>query len=126
VGFPVKQVPPTVAKNQLNRLVNPAYNPYLVGMYRMLLLEASTKTYYTYWRSVKQAYVPSLQNTRVWLDNADNNVYSGYHIARAAASFLQPINEGPFSGQAAGDWIKVNVGYQDLLGPDPQWALLPR
>jgi hypothetical protein len=71
-------------------------------MYRMPVLEASTKTYYTDWGSAKHAYLPSRQNTQVWLDNADNNVYSGYpHIARAAASFLPPINDGPFSGPAA-------------------------
>ncbi len=127
LGFPITQVQQTVAKNLLNQLVNPAYNPYLAGMYRMPVLEASTKTYYTDWVSVKRAYLPLLQNTQVWLDNADNNVYSGYpHIARAAASFLPPINDGPFSGQAAWDWINANVGYQNLLGLDPEWALLPR
>jgi hypothetical protein len=127
LGFPITQVQQTVAKNLLNQLVNPAYNPYLAGMYRMPVLEASTNTYYTDWGSVKQAYLPSLQNTQAWLDNGDADIFSGYpHIARAAASFLPPINDGPLSGQAAWDWINAHVGYQSLLGLDPQWALLPR
>ncbi len=127
LGFPITLVQQTVAKNLLNQLVNPAYNPYLAGMYRMPVLEASTKTYYTDWGSVKLAYLPSLQNTQVWLDNGDADIFSGYpHIARAAASFLPPINDGPLSGQAAWDWINANVGYQNLVGLDPQWALLPR
>jgi hypothetical protein len=127
LGFPITQVQQTVAKNLLNQLVNPAYNPYLAGMYRMPVIEASTNTYYTDWGSVLQAYLPALRDTQVWLDNGDADIFSGYpHIARAAASFLPPINDGPFSGQAAWDWINANVGYQNLVGQDPQWALLPR
>lgn len=127
LSFPITQVQRTLAKNLLNQLANPAYNPYLAGMYRMPVICAFTKTYYTDWSSVKEAFEPKVRNTKAWLDNGDENVSSGYpHIARAAASFLPGIEDGTLSGQAAWNWINAHVGHQDLLGTDPSWAIVPR
>jgi hypothetical protein len=45
---------------------------------------------------------------------------------KAAASFGVGISDGTVTGQAAWNWISSHVGYQDMVGINPQWAILPR
>jgi len=111
----------TAAKNLLHQIRSPEYNPYLVDAYRMPIREKSAGApFYASWASVRDGFM----NGNVQRFNTAGSPYGYAHIARAAASFLHNINDGPLSGWEAWEFMYKNV---PLVGSeDPRWWILPR
>jgi len=125
LGFPIAKLQETVAKNLLNQILNPDYNPFLVASYRIPVLRQPDRRFLPDWESVKAGFLDPSPAAFSETDMAD--VEHGYtHIAQAAASFLPGIDDGPLRGQDAWDWMANHVGRQSLLNSNPKWALVPR
>ncbi len=131
LGFPVHRLREIVSINLLQRLLSPDYNPYLVASYRHPTYQASTKTFYTDWKCVLQAFTPQMRTVDRWpLGNDDAaNAEHGYPIiARGAASFLRgivdPVNG--YKGEEAWDWFAKHLNATSVLANNPKWAFVPR
>jgi len=88
--------------------------------------------YSTTWKNACGTVV-NLRTITSWPEGCgagDADVTSpGYpHIMKGAASYLAGlnVNDGALSGTAAWNWMVANVGYQNGVGVNPQFAVLPR
>jgi hypothetical protein len=127
LGFPVRPVRTTLAKNLLHQILDPDYNPYLTGAYRIPVVQQSTQQLFQDWKSVKLAHSQALQEISRWPQGDENDVDHGYpHIAKAAASFLMEINDGTLLGRDAWAWMEAHVGAKTRSNSNPMWALVPR
>ena len=129
----------TLAKNLLNQLQNPSYNPYLADCYQCPSKQPGTYTdstslYYTSWsdanillgitNNVSGYTPPPNYRAKTSFDPNHTTNSSGYaHIAKAAASFLPGITDGGLSGSGAWTWITNNANlptiYQNLKNHNP-------
>jgi hypothetical protein len=130
MGFPTTQYKAAIGRNFLNQILNPAFNPFLVGEYRTpatSVASGASNSWFTSWASVKSGFLASEQSRTTWLDNSDYDVGDGYaHYARAAAQFLSGLSDGAFTGDAAIAWLNANVCCQAGLNNMPKWAFVPR
>lgn len=121
----------------LNMLQNPAFNPFLVEIYKMPVARASTGTYYQTWSDFLLAFTTSwtnafgttynLRTANQWTASSVGN-YSdpGYaHMMRGAASFLAGRTIGGLSGDAAWNWISANVS-EGAAGANQSYVFIPR
>jgi hypothetical protein len=145
LGFPIGALNQALFRFLLHMVEDPAFNPWLSGTYIMPIVQKSTNDYYQTWGDLLRGFSTSYvcdgvnYNPRTyqgWIENCgssgsgDTNVSSpGYpHIAKAAASYLAGFNitDGSLRGSDAWNWMVANVGSQNLVGMNPQYALLPR
>jgi len=125
LGFPIGRLRQALALHLLNQLVNPDYNPYLSGAYRMPVWQTSG-VYFADWKAVKKAFVPGYQEAQSWPDPGSDTNPEGYpFLARAAASFLPGLEDNGLKGDDAWRWISRNTR-REVLNDDPKWALAPR
>jgi len=124
LGFPVRKLHETLAKNLINQLQNPDYNPYLAAAYR-IPVRKQQGAYIGTWAEVRRGYAnPGITGFRA---SDSRDVEHGYgRIVQAAASFLPGIVDGRLTGKGAWEWINTNLGEADLLNNNPKWALVPR
>jgi hypothetical protein len=135
LGFPIAAVRREMSKPLINQLLNPGYNPWLVGAYHMPMWSAATDTWFADWASLKTGYVTNfvsldcggitqnLQTVTSWPQCDEGNASHGYpHIAKAAASFLPGLSDGSLTGQAAWNWINPRVN----TNPELRWDIVPR
>ena len=148
LGFSVGPLNQVQFKFLLHMILDPASNPWLVAAYRQPVIRQTTGDYYQTWADVLAGYNPTyscpgssgaqnLQTYQGWyLDNCpqsgagDSNTGApGYpHIMKGAASYLAglSISDGALSGLTAWNWMAANVGFQNGIGANPQFAVLPR
>jgi hypothetical protein len=125
LGFPAGKLQEVAAKNLLNQILNPDYNPFLIASYRIPVRKRPEGVFFDSWAAVKAGYIDS--SRQALPESQTTDVEHGYaHIARAAASFLPGIRDGGLRGEDAWDWMNANVSHQDLLHDNPKWALTPR
>jgi len=119
LGFAAAKLQETTAKNLLNQILHPDYNPFLVDNYRFPSRDLTGK-YLTTWAQVRAGHQ----------DSSDSSFTATYaisyaQIAKGAASFLGGNSDGSLSGDAAYAWMKANIPDQ-VLNDDPTWAFVPR
>jgi hypothetical protein len=133
------------AKSLLHMIVHPDTNPFLIASYDMPILkkvpggEESRGEGYPSVREVRSQFVAErtcsngskdqLRDKPGWSCPTDAGVADPGHgyafIAKAAASFLVGVDDGPLQGAAAWAWFRQNLddrGQND----EPTWALTPR
>ena len=145
LGFPIGPLNQTQFKFLLHQIEDPAYNPFLVGAYEMPVIRSSANDYFQSWSDVLNGFSTTftcggmtfnLRTYQGWALNCpgsgsgdSNPTAPGYpHIAKGAASYLAGlnINDASLSGVNAWNWMVANVGYQNSVGANPQFAILPR
>jgi hypothetical protein len=125
LGFPVAKLQETMAKNLVNQIVNPDYNPFLVASYRVPVLSRPNQAFFSAWASIKNGYQDP--NVASFSDIDTHDAEHGYvFIARAASSFITGFYDGSLTGESAWEWMNANLGTLDLLNDNPKWAFLPR
>lgn len=145
LGFPIGPLNNAQFKILLHGLQDPAFNPWLMGDYRIPVIRHTTATFFQTWADVLSGYASSfvcgsagtinLRTYQGWVGNCSNdgtgdNNYGapGYpHIIKGAASYLAGlgINDGSLLGLNAWNWIVAHVNASGVLG-NPQYVLLPR
>jgi hypothetical protein len=153
LGFPIGPLNQTAFTFLLHMIQDPAFNPFLVGAYANPTILNSSHDYYQTWAELLNGWSTNLTwgqagcsgtsttvfNLRTyagWYLNCpgagsgdSNTVAPGYpHIAKGAASYLAGlnINDAGLQGVSAWNWMVANVGYQNAVGSNPQYAVLPR
>lgn len=126
LGLPIAKLQETAARNLLNQIRNPDYNPYLTSYYRMPLFRRSDGKFFTTWASVKGGFPLSDQTTTTWSGTPSDPNLSYPLLALAASSYLPGITDGALNGQDAWNWMKANVPNQNLLNDNLLWAISPR
>jgi hypothetical protein len=144
LGFGIAPLNQVQFLNLLHMIADPAFNPWLVGEYRVPAQRNSPKGYFQNWGAVLNGYSTTykdacgntfnLRTVTMWTINLcgggdSDTVNPGYpHIEKGAASYLAGlgINDGALSGTSAWNWMVRNVGYQNAVGQNPQYVILPR
>src|SRR5262249_12814815 len=113
LGFPIGPVADAVAKNLMNVIANPDYNPYLVGTGWFLPILDQNEQYFTSFAAMRAAFIPPAGDIKQWPPESYPTSSDGYtFIALAAASFLPGLSDGNVTGQSAWEWMKAHVPYQ--------------
>ena len=147
LGFSIGPLNQTVFKFLLHQIEDPAVNPWLVAVYHVPNYRASTNTYFQTWSEYMLGFNSAAlcggngsatinwRTIQGWngtcnggSSDADVNAPGYPHILRSAASYLAGfgINDGPLLGVNAWNWMVANVGYENGVGVNPQWEILPR
>ena len=140
LGFPIGPLNQVQFLELLHMVQDPAFNPWLVGVYNMPTLRASTNQYYQTWADMLQDYNPAytacggtrnFQTMTGWPECGSNDsdfTDPGYpHIAKGAVAYLAQfnVNDGALLGVNAWNWMVANVT-ESGAGANPQWEVLPR
>lgn len=140
LGMSVSNVRQALSKWFINVAVNPAFNPYLVGNYKFPVILSSTNHWYQDWPAALLGFLPTfgtgcgpttpIRGTTTWDECDASDAQNGYpQIARGAISYTVGVSDGPYTGQAAWNWINATargVSTQSTLNDNPKWAVLPR
>jgi hypothetical protein len=130
LDFPVAAVQQNYAKNFIEQILSPDYNPYLAGQYRMGVKRISDGAFFTTWAAVKDAFLSAAlaDSNGKWPTNAWPATYDGYaHIAQAAGSFMTGITDGSMKGSDAYSWlVSANAPNASAENDLPVWAIVPR
>jgi hypothetical protein len=145
LGFNVGPLNQTQFVFLLHMIADPSFNPWMTGSYRVPVKYNSTGMFFQTWADVLLGYATAMPcgsgtiNLRTytgWPGNCpgagsgDSNTGGpGYpHILKGAASYLAGlnVNDGALLGVNAWNWMVANVGYQNGVGSNPQFAVLPR
>ncbi len=125
LGFPAGRLKEAVDKNNINQILNPALNPWLIGNYRTPIVSALTGIFFQSYSEMAQAYKPTELQRRSWWSGA-TDVEGGYpFIARGAAQLYGDVQDGAYTGDAARQWFNGKLDDR-LLNEDPKWAFTPR
>lgn len=138
MGYPFQKVQQVYAAVPLNIMLNPGYNKWLIGAYRIPEFYNSNQFHFaTTWPAVLAGYSTSPTNYQTITqfpvqDMTDCN--AGFtQYAHASTSFLTNITllpaDGSYTGAAAWAWIDApaqQISTQPCLSANPMWAFLPR
>lgn len=142
LGFPAASLNRIQFRNLLHQLQDPAYNPWLSGVYKMPVHRNSTQTYFQTWGDVLQGFNPTAtcppgpinwQTISFWSTCDGGSSDSDYgnpgypHIMKGTASYLVGFNvsDGALTGTNAWNWAVAHVAEANP-GINPQWEVLPR
>lgn len=137
-GYPFQAVQRVYAAVPLNMALNPSYNPYLLGAYRVAEFFNSNPNHFaTIWPQVLAGYATSptnYQTVTTWPVQDQTDCTAGFtHYSLAAISFLANLTLLPVDGGYAGAnaWAFVSNPAQGIinagcLNANPMWAFLPR
>lgn len=125
-----------LSKHLLHEVLDPAYNPYLTGLYYEPVMSGSFAScggspavgtpFFQTWADMKNAFVPA---TQAYADFNYATVQAEWAyplIALATASFLPNVRDGALSGQAGYAWMKAKVPNQNLTMLVPRLRIIPR
>lgn len=131
LGFPMQRLIEQFGKYFINGAINPSYNPWLLGTYRLPV--TSNGQFIQSWSAMKSSFSTAYQSITSWppdeaaSGSGVSSTSHGYpHILKAAMSFLTGVSDGSYTGQAAWNWVNANVGNQDAMGVNPRWSIVPR
>jgi hypothetical protein len=143
MGFPIGPLNQTQFKWLLHMLQDPTFNPWLIAVYKMPVRRASTNAYFQTWSDVLLGFntasacgtgTVNWRTIQGWTncpggETDSDTINPGYpHIMRAAASYLAGlgITDGLLVGSSGWNWTATNVGSQNNVGVNPQFAIIPR
>jgi hypothetical protein len=124
LGYPTGELLKWIAPNLIQQVLDPSFNPYLLGAYRVPTADANGNLF-TNWAAVKSGYLLAVQSETdfypgvVWL-GAQNDPDGNVQPAAVAVSMVaDQSNGGP-----AWQWMVNHV--EPAVTGDLKWAILPR
>ncbi len=111
-----------VAKRYLHTLLDPAVNHYLIEEYVYPQQLKPSKRWVSDWPSFQNEY---LVLPRTWGARDTSLKVRGFYCL-SSVSYLTDITVDGYSGQAAWNWFKANLPYQDeFVNLNPKWSIRP-